>query len=534
MEETQKKNFTDILIVGGTTVGSRVAGLVRDMLVYSLLGMSMYSSAFLFAFTLPNLFRRLLGEGALTSALIPVLSDELENRGRSAFYALLNKVASRVVLVLLVLTLIGCGTLLALDAFLRMEERWHMAFRFGALLFPYVFLVCLSAVCGGALNNLGRFGIVAMTPILLNFCMIGALGVAGFWLGLDEAGTVLWLCGGVLFGGFLQFALPARAIVRNGWRPSLDLKSSPEVRRTWELFLPGVAGAAVLQFNLLVSRFLAFAVEEGGMAVLFLASRLVELPLGIFSIAVITVAFPQMSKLHARGDRSGFNAAFCRGLRFILIMTVPATVGLMILAGPILDLLFGWGMARGDGVESTIPVLQISVLGMPFFSAVALYTRGFHAQQDMKTPLRASYHAVVVNLVLSVLLGLILPFGIRGLAVAGVFASAWQCFFLWKRSGIPLPGVGANLIKVTVAAGTMGAICWVAWYAVSSWLHLDLVQWLEPSKINSLVAVLVIIPAGVFVYGSGLWLLQLEDLQAVKDLLFRWKRSGPKDDAGED
>ena len=387
LEETQKKNFTDILIVGGTTVGSRVAGLVRDMLVYSLLGMSMYSSAFLFAFTLPNLFRRLLGEGALTSALIPVLSDELENRGRSAFYALLNKVASRVILVLLVLTLLGCGTLLALDAFLRLEERWHMAFRFGALLFPYVFLVCLSAVCGGALNNLGRFGIVAMTPILLNFCMIGALGVAGFWLGLDEAGTVLWLCGGVLFGGLLQFALPARAIVRNGWRPSLDLKSSPEVRRTWELFLPGVAGAAVLQFNLLVSRFLAFAVEEGGMAVLFLASRLVELPLGIFSIAVITVAFPQMSKLHARGDRPGFNAAFCRGLRFILIMTVPATVGLMILAGPILDLLFGWGMARGDGVESTVPVLQISVLGMPFFSAVALYTRGFHAQQDMKDTL---------------------------------------------------------------------------------------------------------------------------------------------------
>ena len=102
----------------------------------------------------------------------------------------------------------------------------------------------------------------------------------------------------------------------------------------------------------------------------------------------------------------------------------PATVGLMILAGPILDLLFGWGMARGDGVESTVPVLQISVLGMPFFSAVALYTRGFHAQQDMKTPLRASYHAVVVNLVLSVLLGLILPFGIKGLAAAGVFASA--------------------------------------------------------------------------------------------------------------
>ena len=526
MEATQKRNLADILIVGGTTVGSRVAGLVRDMLVYSLLGMSMYSSAFLFAFTLPNLFRRLLGEGALTSALIPVLSDELENHGRPAFHTLLNQVASRVALVLLGLTILGSATLLALDAFLVLELRWHLAFRLGALLFPYVFLVCLSAVCGGALNNLGRFGTVALTPIVLNLCMITSLGVGGLWLGLDEAGTVHWLCGGVLLGGFLQFALPARAMVKNGWKPAPDLADSPQLRRTWELFLPGVAGAAVLQFNLLVSRFLAFAVEEGGMAVLFLASRLVELPLGIFSIAVITVVFPQMSKLHARGDRLGYNSAFNRGLRFILILTVPATVGLVVLAAPVLDLLFGWGMARGEGVASTVPVLQISVLGMPFFSVVALYTRGYHAQQDMKTPLRASYHAVAVNLVLSIVLGLVLPFGIKGLAAAGVLASAWQCFYLWSRSEIPLPGVGATLIKVVVASGAMGILCWGAWFGVSHWLDLELATWLEPGKLRSLVAVLVIIPAGVFAYGCGLALLQLEDLQAVKDLLFRWKRSG--------
>ena len=174
-----RKNIADILIVGGSTVGSRVAGLVRDMLIYSLLGMSVYNSAFLFAFTLPNLFRRLLGEGALTSAFIPVLSSELENKGSSAFFSLINKVASRVLLVLVALTLAGCGVLLGMDALIELEARWHLAFKLGALLFPYAFLVCLSAVCGGALNNLGRFGTVAMTPIVLNICMITSLGIGG-------------------------------------------------------------------------------------------------------------------------------------------------------------------------------------------------------------------------------------------------------------------------------------------------------------------------------------------------------------------
>ncbi|MBT4223707.1 MAG: murein biosynthesis integral membrane protein MurJ [Opitutae bacterium] len=519
-----RKNIADILIVGGSTVGSRVAGLVRDMLIYSLLGMSVYNSAFLFAFTLPNLFRRLLGEGALTSAFIPVLSSELENKGSSAFFSLINKVASRVLLVLVALTLAGCGVLLGMDALIELEARWHLAFKLGALLFPYAFLVCLSAVCGGALNNLGRFGTVAMTPIVLNICMITSLGIGGFWLGLDKLGTVLWLCGGVLVGGFLQFALPARALYRQGWRPMLDLRGSPELRRTWELFVPGVIGASVLQFNLLVSRLLAFAVEQGGMAVLFLASRLVELPLGIFSIAVITVIFPQISKFYAQGDVTGFHQSFGRGLRYILILTLPATAGLFVLAEPILNLLFGWGLAKGDGIARTVPILQVSVLGMPFFSAVALYTRGYHARQDMKTPLHSSYQAVIVNLVLSVLLGLILQLGILGLALAGVLASAWQCLYLWSRSGIPLPGVGATLIKVLVSTTIMGTACWFAWFGVSHWLNLTLIDWLPSEKVNSLIAVVGIIPAGVFIYGSCLWLLQLEDLQAVKNLLFRWKR----------
>ena len=221
---------------------------------------------------------------------------------------------------------------------------------------------------------------------------------------------------------------------------------------------------------------------------------------------------------------------FSKGLRLILILTVPATMGLVVLAEPILNLLFGWGFFDADAVASTVPVLQISVLGLPFYSIVSLYTRGFHARQDMKTPLRASFHAVVVNLVFSV--GLMIPFGIKGLAAAGVIASVWQWFYLWNRSGMPLPGVGASLIKVMVATAVMGVACWFAWEWVSDLKEMGWFTWEwvnDPrfaGKIESLLAVGGIIPAGMFIYATGLWFLQLEDLQAVKEVLFR--RSGPE------
>ncbi len=509
--EQEKKNLGDILIVGGVTVGSRVTGLVRDVLIYSMLGASRECSAFIFAFTLPNLFRRLLGEGALTSALIPVLSGELEKKGDTAFFGLMGKVFSRVLVLLFFLALLGCGVLLALNTFLQMEPRWHLGFRYGAILFPYLFFICLSAVCGGALNSLGRFGTVALTPVMLNLSMIFALGILGFFFGETLGEKVMWLCCGVLLGGVLQLALPARALARHGWRPTLDFNDSPELRRIWGLFVPGLIGASVLQFNLLVSRGLAFSIDDTAVSVLFLASRLVELPLGIFSMAVITVVFPQVARQSARGDEQGFRETFSSGLRLILMLTVPAATGLVILAEPILNLLFGWGLFDAADVERTVPVLCISALGLPFYSLVSLYTRGFHARQDMGTPLKASCQGVVLNLVLSVVL--MFNFGIKGLAAAGVVSSVWHCIYLRLMFRKEMPKILNTLAKILVASAAMGFLCFLLW----GWIQVQL----GDGKLGSLLTVAGVIPLGVFAYLVMLWMLKLEDLKGLLRLLQR-------------
>ena len=181
---------------------------------------------------------------------------------------------------------------------------------------------------------------------------------------------------------------------------------------------------------MLVSRTLAFTLDDSAVALLFLASRLVELPLGIFTIAVTTVIFPQIAKLQVQKEHGRFRSTFQKGLLWILVLTIPAAVGLAVLSHPILDFLFNWGLFDDAAVGDTVPILQISAIGLPFYSAVAMYTRGFHAQEDMQRPLKGSVHVLVANLVLSLVL--MQFYGVFGLAAAGVLATLYQCIYLHR------------------------------------------------------------------------------------------------------
>ena len=505
MENSKSRNLLNILIVGGSTVSSRIAGLFRDILIFSTFGTSVHCSAFLFAFTLPNLFRRLLGEGALTSALIPVMARELEEKGQPGFYKLLNKVMSQVGLLLIVMVAFGCGLMWAVSEFVELNERLTLGMFYGMVLFPYLIMICLSAVCGGALNSIGRFAAVALTPVALNLCMIFSLGVLATFFGETTQEKMLWLCGGVLFGGFLQWIMPATALWSSGWKPALDFKTSPEIKKTWELFLPGVAGASILQINLLVSRSLAFSLEDSTVAILFLASRLVELPLGIFTIAVTTVVFPQIAKLKVQQEHDKFHSIFQKGLLWILVLTIPAAVGLGVLAEPILDFLFKWGLFDENSVQQTVPILQLSALGLPFYSAVAMYTRGFHAQEDMKTPLKGSVHVLIANLVLSLVL--MRYYGIYGLAAAGVLTSLWQSFYLHRHFAQGLGIINMDLFKIIIASTLMGVICYFLWRIEQ--------QYLGSGKISSFLYILNLIPIGIGSYLFFLWLLRFSEFEEM-------------------
>ncbi len=523
------KNLQNILIVSVSTLGSRLLGLLRDILMMAFLGLSAWSSAFIFAFTVPNLFRRLLGEGALSSALIPVFSESLEKNGRESAYGFANRVLSRALVTLLVLTglgmfLYGLGWVLVRYAglathFKAEQTLWEKGCEMGILLLPYMVLVCMAALMGGLLNVLHRFAVHALTAVWLNLAMIAALLIGGLAMGLKDYKLAVALCIGVLVGGAAQFVIPYVALKREHWRGRLDFSHSQEVAELWKIFIPAVAGAAIIQVNILVSRILAFGINETGVSALYLANRLVELPLGVFAIAVTTVVFPQLSRLAAAPGRQGLAQTYGEGLRLILAITVPAAVGLALLSEPVLGLLFRWGRFSALDVEITAPILLVFALALPFYGLATIATRGFHALKDTRSPVRVAVLSFIVNLVLS--LALMFPLGTLGLAIANAVSAAVQALvlaFLLARVHADFAGarVLAGLGKICLSACVMGGAVWGLWLAVRHAVP-DL-------KLANLLAVVVVIPVSAVLYFVALWLSRFEDRHALLNLFSRFGR----------
>ena len=506
--------FRNIAVVCLSTAGSRVLGLLRDVFIFAALGASLWNSAFILAFTLPNLFRRLLGEGALTSAMIPVLSDVVAEEGKVGALSFFNRVVSRLVLALGLIVGLGMS-LLALAALVGgLPERWQVGVELSFILLPYMLLICTGAVVVAALNLLGRFAVGACAPVLLNLSMIAALGIA-MVEGMSQAETVYWLCGGVLCGGFLQLLFPVVDLKRQGWRPRLQLGSEGRLTTLWTLFVPGVLGAAILQLNILVSRLLAYSLDASAASVLYLASRLMELPLGIFTIAVATVFFPLLSKALSESDEAGFAVGYRQGCRLILAITIPAGMGLAVLAEPILATLFLWGAFDAGGVARTVPLVAIYGLGLPFYSAATFATRGLHATKDMRTPVRVAAVCLAVNALGG--LGLMQVAGAAGLAAANVLAAALQAALLSRAFArqhrqLARAWLGPTFLKVSLAAVFMGLFCLVLKNGVEG-------AGLE-AKAEAALGVLLIVPAGVGLYAGLLWCLRFEEF----DTLAKWLR----------
>ena len=504
----------NVFVVSISTVGSRILGLMRDILLFSTFGSSMVNSAFILAFTFPNLFRRLLGEGALTAAMLPLLTEENETSGRVALFALFNKILSW-----LMAALFGLVVLIGLLLFLigtvpNLPDRWDLAMLLGVLLFPYMALICLAAAFAAILNVLGRFAIPALTAVWLNLAMIFSLGGIGLWVTEDMLARMYWLCGGVLLGGSLQLAAPWLALKRQGWRLALDFQPNPKLQEMVGLLLPGIAGASVIQLNIVISRSLAHFIDESAVSVLYLANRLVELPLGVFSIAIATVYFPAFSEWAARKNSGEFNRVLQQALRLIFAITIPATVGLLLLGEPILRVLFEWGSFHAADTALTIPILWIFALGLPAYSMVAILVRGFYAHKDTRTPMKVAYMNVGLNVALS--LALMWPLGMIGLALANLLSILVQCILLTvKLSGRiganPLGQMWRETAKTVVAALAMAVLIFVS----NRWV--DTLP-LTP-KGNAAVNLLAIIPLGVIGYFSVLWVVRFRELDELKTLL---------------
>lgn len=510
------KKLKNIGLVSGLTVVSRVLGLVRDQLSAAVFGISALNSAFITAFSLPNLFRRLLGEGALTAAFVPTVQDELHENDREGAFRLVSQVASWLGLVTGGLVVLGMLFFIQAQRWGRHDDKWALAADLTVFLFPYLALVCLAAAFSAALHVLERFVTPALSPIWLNLSMILCLGGAGLSFAETPEGRMAWLCTGVLAGGVLQMVVPAGALMREGWRPRLDFTLSPRVKMIALLMVPGLFGTAIYQINILISRLLAFSLNDSAASVLFYANRLTELPIGVFAIAVATVVYPMLAKHATQGNYALMADDYQKGLRLIMIINVPAAVGLALLGEPIIRVLFERGAFTAADTQMMAPLLILFSVGMPFFSISSLSTRAFYALKDTATPVKLAGVSFLINLGLS--LALMYRIGVAGLVIASVVAVVVQTLLMQRLLTKRLPELTfgplwKSLAKVLSSALIMGGVVGGGW------------QWLSANydtgmKVD-LVALAALIPLGGGLYALCLWVLRIEGRE---DLIALWAR----------
>ncbi len=404
------------------TLCSRILGFLRDIVFFAVLGSSREASAFLIAFALPNLFRRLCGEGALSAAFIPVFAQRYAQQPQTVG-DFLSKFFTRFGIWLGLAVGIGMITL-SIGQTVMPSPKWRTVLFLTLWMLPYLWFICTAALLNGALNVLNKFSLTAFSPVLLNLSFLIGLALCPLCETAHMQVSLLSVC--VVIGGFLQYFLPKLQLKRNGFRLKFCLESDADVTRVGQLFLPGVFGAAVFQLNALLGRFFAYTVDDGGASFLYLANRFLELPLGLFSFSIFSVVFPQLSLLIAKDDTRSSKILLQNGIRLLLLLLIPAAVGLFMLAEPILTLCFHWGKFSQADIRQVVPLLKIFALGLPLFGLTALFARIFYAHKDTKTPVKISVYTLVAYVLCAVML--MKPFGVAGLALASLVSNALQWF----------------------------------------------------------------------------------------------------------
>ncbi|MDR3273947.1 MAG: murein biosynthesis integral membrane protein MurJ [Puniceicoccales bacterium] len=421
----------NIFLVSGSTVLSRISGFARDALFAGIFGISDIGSAFLFAFTVPNLFRRLLGEGALSSAVIPILSKLYATKGPTAVLSLLKTVIAKLLIVLTAMTATGCAVFYLVTKCTCITEKWALPAHFIVLLLPYMIFVCVAAIISAGLNVFDRFLAASLNAIWLNLCMIASLVIGKFTLSLSGIALLDCLSLGVILGGIVQCLVPFFALRRLGIRGD-GLTHNAEINEILKLFWPGFLGAAVAQINLLISRNLAYVYCASAVSILYFANRVVELPLGVFGIAIATVIFPDMSKLATdEHSRNELNRAFNHGIFTLLWILLPSAVGLYLIRRELLNVFFEWGIFGSGDTAKTVPILAIYCLSIPFLGISNFLIRSFHALKDTKTPAKIGLYILAMNFALTITL--MYPFGVEGMAAATTLSLIIQTVMLYHK-----------------------------------------------------------------------------------------------------
>ncbi len=484
--------------VGGYTLGSRVLGFLRDILIASVLGAGPVADAFFVAFKLPNFLRRLFAEGAFNAAFVPLFAGTLERDGRAAAKSFAEDVLTVLLWTLLVLVIVAQIVMPWLmhalaPGFADEPGKLDLTVQLTRLTFPYILLISLVALLGGVLNSLYRFAAVAATPILLNLCLIGALLGLARWT--ETPGHALAV--GVTVGGIVQFVWLIVAASRAGM--SLRLRwprLTPGVKRLLILAAPAALGAGVAQINLVVDIIIASLLPPGSVSFLYYADRVNQLPLGVVGVAVGTALLPLLSRQLRAGDTEDAANSLNRAIEMALLLAIPAAVALVVIASPVIAVLFergAFGVAESD---ATAGALIAYAAGLPAFVLIKVLVPGYFARQDTRTPVRIAVLCLVVNVALN--LALMGPLAHVGIALATTLAGWLNVGLLAAglvRRGFLKPDrrLRRRLPRMIAASAGMAVVLWA--------LALALEMALEMGGMR-IAALAALVAAGLVAYGA--------------------------------
>lgn len=492
--------------VGSFTALSRLLGLARDVLMAGFFGTSLVMDAFVVAFTVPNLFRRLFGEGALSSAFVPVLVETRRKEGDRSAWDLVNRVLLLLAAVLSLITLIVILATLFLPVY---SAKVSMVFELLQIMMPYMIFICLAAVSMGILNSFHHFAVSAFAPCILNILWIGTVLLVVPNLGNSPEEKIRAIAWAVLLAGFLQWAVQWPMLYKLGWKPAFPALGKPasKVRKIVRLMGPAALGMAVLQLNVVVDRTLALWVGGGAPSALFFSERLIYLPLGIIATALGTVLLPTFSG--QADDHAKMCETVSDSLRHLLFVMIPAAVGLLVLATPVVQMIFEWKNFGEGSTWMTAIALQCYAPGLVVFSLAKVFVPAFYGMQDTKTPVRIGMIAVVLNLVLNIIFVLTMPQAVKhaGLAFATVLSSVFNMSCLALILHHRIGGIRWKLVAAT-AARSVGAAALMAAAVLFVYGLLPIV-----GKTGQIISVLVSIAAGGSVYLIASLLFRARELR---------------------
>jgi putative peptidoglycan lipid II flippase len=523
-ERNNRLNTKAAGLIGLAVMCSRLLGLLREQIFAALFGGGMAMDAFTAAFRIPNLLRDLFAEGALSMAFVTTFSKTIARGGDADAWRLANKVATMTASLLGVLCIAGMvfsPQLVALLAPGFGPEKAALTAQLTRIMFPFILLVSIAALVMGMLNAKNRFGMPAMASSFFNIgSIVGGVGL-GYWID-PHFGTraLIGLAFATVIGGALQLAVQLPSLARMGYRFRPDIHwRDPGVKAILLLMGPAVIAASTTQINVLVNSMFASTLGDGAIFALAIAFRLMQLPLGLFGVALGTVTLPLLSRLVVAGKTQEFRSELARAIRWALLLTLPSMVGLMMLAEPIISVLYQHGKFNADQAAQAAGALRFYAIGLGGYAALKVLVNAFYALDRRKTPMLVSFLAVGTNLLFNWIFTFRLGWGYRGLAFSTGCVAAFNFLLLYFLMQAHLAGLESRrlllmLAKVAAASASLVAVC----AASSHWLLPD---WQHQAFLPKTAALLATVMAGAGAFaGTGI-LLHIEELKELRDALLR-------------